>query len=171
MRHFAVQFSRFPQIRIGEGLAAFALLHHRAYGSVHGGSHSLHQRTVMIQEGKETQVGKETVRHCHFHRLHIRHGPGTFVRPSHGACGRVANPECPQTLIAGMAVFDPLLHDVAAEPPPDPAIQVPERRWCFNQPVITKPPLEVYVQLFDNLSQSDPPGPTGNLSDPVLDGL
>jgi hypothetical protein len=28
-------------IRIGEGLAAFALLHHRAYGSVHGGSCSL----------------------------------------------------------------------------------------------------------------------------------
>jgi hypothetical protein len=28
-------------IRIGEGLATFALLHHRAYGSVHGGSCSL----------------------------------------------------------------------------------------------------------------------------------
>jgi hypothetical protein len=29
------------EIRIGEGLATFALLHHRAYGSVHGGSRSL----------------------------------------------------------------------------------------------------------------------------------
>jgi hypothetical protein len=28
-------------IRIGEGLATFALLHHRAYGSVHGDSCSL----------------------------------------------------------------------------------------------------------------------------------
>jgi hypothetical protein len=28
-------------IRIGEGLTTFALLHHRAYGSVHGGSCSL----------------------------------------------------------------------------------------------------------------------------------
>jgi len=28
-------------IGIGEGLAAFALPHHRAYGSVHGGSCSL----------------------------------------------------------------------------------------------------------------------------------
>ena len=26
------------KIRIGEGLTIFALLHHRAYGSVHGGS-------------------------------------------------------------------------------------------------------------------------------------
>jgi mRNA interferase MazF len=39
---------RYIKIRIGEGLAAFALLHHRAYGSVHGDSYSLNQRTVMI---------------------------------------------------------------------------------------------------------------------------
>ncbi len=29
------------KIGIGEGLTAFALPHHRAYGSVHGGSYSL----------------------------------------------------------------------------------------------------------------------------------
>jgi hypothetical protein len=38
------------RIGIGEGLAALALPHHRAYGSVHGGSHRLSQCCVMIEK-------------------------------------------------------------------------------------------------------------------------
>ena len=40
------------RIGIGEGLTAFALPHHRAYGSVHGGSCSLAQCLRLIQESQ-----------------------------------------------------------------------------------------------------------------------
>ncbi len=48
-------------IEIGEGLTAFALSHHLAYGTVPGGSYSRDTRFVMIEEEKQTLLSKETV--------------------------------------------------------------------------------------------------------------
>jgi hypothetical protein len=59
----AFEFLTFPKfaIEIEEGLTAFALSHHRAYGTVPGGSYSRDTRFVMIEEEKQTLLSKETV--------------------------------------------------------------------------------------------------------------
>ena len=49
-------------IEIGEGLTAFALSHHPAYGTVPGGSCSRYLRFVQIEEEKQALLSKETVR-------------------------------------------------------------------------------------------------------------
>jgi hypothetical protein len=58
-------------IEIGEGLTAFALSHHLAYGTVPGGSYSLDTRIVMIEEEKQALLRKETVGQCHLDRFGI----------------------------------------------------------------------------------------------------
>ncbi len=62
---------------IGEGLTAFALSHHPAYGTVPGGSCSRCLQFVLIEEEKQSLLGKETIRQCHLHRfaLDSAHGP------------------------------------------------------------------------------------------------
>jgi len=50
------------KIEIGEGLTAFALSHHPAYGTVPGGSCSRYLRFVQIEEEKQALLSKETVR-------------------------------------------------------------------------------------------------------------
>jgi hypothetical protein len=52
----------FSKIEIGEGLTAFALSHHPAYGTVPAGSCSRYLRFVQIEEEKQALFGKETVR-------------------------------------------------------------------------------------------------------------
>lgn len=49
------------KIEIGEGLTAFALSHHLAYGTVPGGSYSRDTRFVMVEEEKQALLSKETV--------------------------------------------------------------------------------------------------------------
>jgi hypothetical protein len=48
-------------IEIEEGLTAFALSHHPAYGAVPGGSCSRHIQFVMVEEEKQALLSKETV--------------------------------------------------------------------------------------------------------------
>jgi hypothetical protein len=50
------------KIEIGEGLTAFALSHHPAYGTVPGGSCSRCLLFVLIEEEKQALLGEETVR-------------------------------------------------------------------------------------------------------------
>jgi hypothetical protein len=56
-------FSSFPftRIEIGEGLTAFALSHHPAYGTIPGGSCSRNTQFVMVEEEKQALLSKETV--------------------------------------------------------------------------------------------------------------
>jgi len=75
-----LRMNMIPEIGIGGGLTAAALPHHRAYGSVHGGSYRLDHSPSVSGEGQESSFGEELVRHGHLECFHIRHSPGTSPR-------------------------------------------------------------------------------------------
>jgi len=70
-----------------------------------------------------------------------------------------------------VAVLNPLLHQVAAQPPAYPAVQVPDDGGRFDQSKVASPSSQVGVQLFDNLKKADPFGPACDLLDPVFEVL
>lgn len=147
---------------------SFALPHHRAYGSVHGGSCHLRQRVIMTGKGKETSFGKETVRHGHLDGFHVRYGPRAFTGECHGQGALFADTKITQASITRAAFLNPLVHDKTSHPAANPPVELFKHIGSFNQPVITEPPSQVGVQFLNNLSHGDSPGPACYPFDTVL---
>lgn len=107
------------RIRIGKGPADFLILHNCAYGFVHGGSYSLNLNFVfvVVEKAKQTSHSKETIWHGHLNRFHVRRSPMAPMGNGYGTSGVIADVQDSKSSILGMAVLDPLCHDVAAERP------------------------------------------------------
>ena len=126
-------------IGIGEGLTAFALPHHRAYGSVHGGLCSLTQCLKLIQESQVAPFGKETIGQGNLQRFHVGQSLWALVRSCRHSRLILPYAQMDQVLITGMAVVYPLLDYERLQPPAHPTVQVPQNHPRLNQMKIPDP--------------------------------
>jgi len=122
----------------------------------------------MSGKGKETSFGKETVRHRHLDRFHIRYNPGAFSGESHRQSALFTNAKIPQAFITRTTFLNPLVHDEASHPAANPPVELFKHIRSFNQPVVTEPPFQVSIQFLDDLSHGDSPGPACYPLDSVL---
>jgi hypothetical protein len=115
-------------IGIGAGLAARPLPHHRAYGSVHGGSDRLPDRANRWKSKRsEVTIGQRNVQ-----RRATTQAPYT-VRRTHGLGGKVSG-HSPRDQFpeSGPAQF-PLLPEETAKTPTNPFIQFPKHAGRFRR--------------------------------------
>jgi hypothetical protein len=151
-------------IGIGAGLAARPLPHHRAYGSVHGGSDRLPDRANRWKS-KRSEV---TIRQRYAQRRATTQAPCT-VRRTHGLGGKVSG-HSPRDQFpeSGPALF-PLLPEETAKTPTNPFIQLPKHAGRFAETEVATPSAQISIQRPDQLVDADPARALSQLPDSILE--
>ena len=156
--------------RVGGRVAPPVLPHHRAYGSVHGGSSAPLQSPELSEKVQETPRRKQTIVHGRMHVRCPRVPPG--ASPSRGglACTRNLESECDHLSTASLRLL-PLLPQYLAQAPANPLIQFVEGVFHCGQTKIANPTSGELVNLFDHLADVSSPSRLRDLADPILGAL
>lgn len=103
-----------------------------------------------------------------FQRFHVGHGLRSFAGHAHHPGLVWANTQANEIHGALVAVLDPLLDQIAAQPSSNPSIQILQDTQRLYQAIVPYPSPKVFHQLLDDLRERPPSGSPRNLPNPAL---
>ena len=148
------------------GPRGLSLSHHRAYGSVHGGSVQLSY--LPITQSRKAKCVKIGVRQRHGQSTAMTEAPGAVSTPSRTCCQVGTDAPLPQLREAPPPSL-PMLPDHATQTPPNPRIQPFQHCWGFTVGKITPPSNQIASDLLYHLLHPYPAGSPRQLPDPRLE--
>src|SRR5471032_3048841 len=152
------------RIGIGAGLAARPLPHHRAYGSVHGGSDWLPDRANRWKSKRsEVTIGQRNVQ-----RRATTQAPYT-VRRTHGLGGKVSGHSPRDQFPESGPTHFPLLPEETAKTPTNPFVQFPKYAGRFAETEVAAPARHISFQRTDQPVDADPSRALSQLPDSILE--
>ena len=141
--------------------------HHRAYGSVHGGSSAPLQIPELSQQVQEFPHRKQAIVHGRMHVRGPRVPPG--AAPGGGGLARTRSLEAQCDHFATPSLrFLPLLPQDFAEAPAKPLIQFVERVCHCGQATVANPSSGEPIHLVDHRTDVSSPSRVRDVADPIL---
>ena len=154
-------------IGIGGSLAAPPLPHHRAYGSVHGGSMEL-SGWVAPDQGDETEPNEKGIGQANGQCRAVAEPPGT-ARTTSGLGRQVlANAQATQRRKTPAPTL-PLTPDGGTKPTPYPLVEAAQHRGGLAEPEVAPPSNEVARQLRNKTRETDALRAARQLPNPRLE--
>ena len=153
--------------RVGGRVTPPVRPHHRAYGSVHGGSSAPLQIPELSQKVQECPHRKQAIVHGRMHVRGPRVSPG--ASPGGGGLARTRSLESQCDHFATPSLrFLPLLPQDFAEAPANPLIQFVERVCHCGQATVANPSSGEPIHLVDHRTDVSSPSRVRDVADPIL---